>query len=170
MINQPKDFKDPTFTPLRNETGGFKKVEEPAVQTKKDDRDPDWDKINPDIIALAQRNGMARSALNLYFEGSLTWMEALETMVTALGRELLVNQKILVEVRSDYVDLFNIQNQRVALEDAECQAQQKLKDKILMIKCSCSKSDAWRCAVDQGINTVACHCPCHTADVTDLPQ
>lgn len=106
-IEKPKAHVDPTFTPLRNEKGGFTKVQEPPAQKKLDPSDPDWEKINPDIVALAQRNGMARSALNLYLEGQLNWMEALETMVTALGKELLVNQKILVEVRSDYVDMFN---------------------------------------------------------------
>ena len=108
MSEQPKAYKDPTFTPLRNESGGFTKFDSPRQQVKKDEADPDWDHINPDIIGLAQRNGMARGSLNLYLEGQLTWMQALETMVTALGKELLVNQKILVEVRNDYVEIFNI--------------------------------------------------------------
>ena len=27
--------------------------------------------------------------------------------------------------------------------------------------CTCRKSDAWRCAVDQNLLTVSCHCRCH---------
>jgi hypothetical protein len=27
--------------------------------------------------------------------------------------------------------------------------------------CFCQKSDAWRCAVDRGMSTLACHCECH---------
>lgn len=146
----PKPYIDPTFTPLRDEKGGFQKVQEPPAQKKLDPSDPDWDKINPDIIALAQRNGMARSALNLYLEGELNWTHALETMVTALGRELLVNQKILVEVRHDYVDLFNIQQAQTELEDRSEEAQRKLQNSILAIeegpkKCKCGNDAAPHC-------------------------
>ncbi len=27
--------------------------------------------------------------------------------------------------------------------------------------CNCKKSDAWRCAREQSLRTVACHCACH---------
>lgn len=27
--------------------------------------------------------------------------------------------------------------------------------------CNCRRSDAWRCAVDQGSSSVACSCACH---------
>lgn len=29
--------------------------------------------------------------------------------------------------------------------------------------CNCKRSDAWRCAVEQGLSTVSCHCKCHQA-------
>lgn len=30
-----------------------------------------------------------------------------------------------------------------------------------VLTCSCRRVDAWRCAVDQNLRTVACTCPCH---------
>lgn len=27
--------------------------------------------------------------------------------------------------------------------------------------CTCTRSDAWRCAVDRHLPTVSCHCSCH---------
>lgn len=108
-------FKDPTFTPLRTAgkfqaaTDAFSKNSSTTSteQKKKDENDPDFFNLNPDIIALCSRNGMARGALECYLDGQLTWVETLETMVTALGRELLMNQKILVEARTEAVSLYN---------------------------------------------------------------
>jgi len=28
-------------------------------------------------------------------------------------------------------------------------------------ECDCKLSDAWRCAIQKGLSTVSCHCPCH---------
>lgn len=113
----PKDFQDPTFTPLREDNGSFRKVPEPPEQIKKDFRDPDWDKLNPDIIQLCQRNGMARGCLNLYLTGQLDWMEALESMVIILGKELLVNQSIQVETKDEYTRLWNQVNGQKLISD-----------------------------------------------------
>lgn len=33
--------------------------------------------------------------------------------------------------------------------------------KLLPSACACKKRDAWRCAVEQGLRTVSCHCACH---------
>lgn len=32
--------------------------------------------------------------------------------------------------------------------------------------CACRLSDAWRCAVNQNLRTVACHCRCHRPRAT----
>lgn len=101
-----KDFTDPTFTPLR-ENGSFKSVPPPVQQTKEIPSDPDWAYINPDIIALCQRNGMARSCMEAYLTGQLSWLHCLETMVVALGKELVANQKIVVECRNEYLGVWH---------------------------------------------------------------
>lgn len=101
----PDEFKDPTFTPLR-ENGAFKSVPPPPEQRKLVESDPDWCDINPDIVALAQRNGMARQCMEQYLDGQLSWLHALETMVVALGKELVRNQLIHVETRNEYLGLW----------------------------------------------------------------
>lgn len=102
---EQREFKDPTFTPLRDEAGGFTKVPPPPTQVKINHFDPDWERINPDIIALCQRNGMARGCMTEYLVGHLTWLEALETMVVALGKELVANQIVLVDQRNEYLSV-----------------------------------------------------------------
>lgn len=69
-------------------------------QVKKDDRDPDFDKINPDIVKIAQTNGFVRQPLELYLTGKLSWMEALEAMVTTVYGQFKDQQNLLTEVLS----------------------------------------------------------------------
>jgi hypothetical protein len=112
---KPEDFQDPTFTPHR-EDGSFAKLPPPPVQIKKVESDPNWEDINPDIIRLCQRNGMARGALNHYLSGGFSWLHCLETMVVALGKELVANQDILVEQRNEYMDLYKSVTEKKHLE------------------------------------------------------
>lgn len=102
-----KDFSDPTFTPLRDDQQKFKQYTAPPIQVKKNPNDPDFTDIDEGVIALCQRNGMARGCLNLYLEGRNDWRTTLEVMVVLLGRELLVNQIILSECRNEYVEVSN---------------------------------------------------------------
>lgn len=61
---------------------------------------PKPEDINPDIVALAKRNGMVRQFVELYLRGELTWTQALEMMVTTLGKEVIDQRKLLVECAS----------------------------------------------------------------------
>lgn len=99
----PQPHIDPTFTPLRGPDGSFVNIKAPYIQVKRDKSDPDHREINPEIIRLCQRNGMARSCLILFEKGEITWLQCLETMVVALGKELLANQAVLVDQRNDYL-------------------------------------------------------------------
>lgn len=106
---------NPTFTPLREETGQFKAFLPPPQQKKKAQNDPKWDNINPEIIALCSRNGMARGCMELYLNGDLTWMECLEIMVIALGKELVLNQSILIDQRREVNELKKAVNRQPVL-------------------------------------------------------
>lgn len=129
QARNPQDFQDPTFTPHR-EDGSFAKLPTPPTQTKKVETDPNWEDINPDIIRLCQRNGMARGCLNLYLEGKLSWLHCLETMVVALGKELVSNQDILVEQRNEYLDLVKAVEAAKPIELMEKSPEEKLHDKF----------------------------------------
>lgn len=49
---------------------------------------------------------MARQCLEQYLSGQFSWLHCLETMVVALGKELVRNQLICVEVRNEYIGLW----------------------------------------------------------------
>lgn len=66
-------------------------------QTKKNPDDPDFDKLNPQIVELARSNGYIRQPLELFLDGQLTWMEALELMVLVVGKEYRSQSKILID-------------------------------------------------------------------------
>lgn len=64
-------------------------------QIKKNPNDPDWQDLNPKIIALAHQVGFIRQPYDMWFEGQVTWQEALETMVALLGKEYIQTKKLL---------------------------------------------------------------------------
>lgn len=67
-------------------------------QIKKDDRDPDFDKLNPAIVKMAETNGFVRQPLELFLTGKFTWHEALEMMVVLLYGEFKEHQTLLREI------------------------------------------------------------------------
>jgi hypothetical protein len=64
-------------------------------QTKKNQLDPDFDQLNPDIVKLGHTNGWIRQSLILYLTGAVTWTEALELMVTTVHKEFKLQQSLL---------------------------------------------------------------------------
>lgn len=72
------------------------------TQIKKKPTDPNWEEINPDIVKLAKTTKWIRDPFELYLRGDLTWMEALETMVTIIGKEFKAQQSLLVQTLQEH--------------------------------------------------------------------
>lgn len=66
-------------------------------QVKKDPNDPDADKLNKEIVAIAALIGFMKQPMMLYLSGKLTWMETLEIMVILMAKEYREQKKILID-------------------------------------------------------------------------
>lgn len=52
----------------------------------------------------------------------------------------------------------------IATSATECLKELNGWNNLDQIDCNCQKKDAWKCAVHQGLKTVACHCECHRTE------
>ena len=81
-------------------------------QKKKDQNDPDIYTINPELIDFAREIGFLRGPFNLYLHGTITYREALETMVLIMTREYRqVMSRIVkkpIKQRVDHSDLISL--------------------------------------------------------------
>ena len=71
------------------------------VQKKKNPDDPDYDKINPDIVRYARNTAFIRGPFILFLDGQLTWHECLEAMVLLMAKEYKAQNKLLVQALQD---------------------------------------------------------------------
>lgn len=81
-------------------------------QTKKKYDDPDIQDVNPELINYAKEIGFLRGPFNLYLAGTITYQEALETMVLIMTREYRqVMSRIVkkpIKQRVDHSDLISL--------------------------------------------------------------
>lgn len=111
------------------------------TQKKKIPTDPDFDRINPTIIAIARRNGFVQQPIQLYLHGDLTWQEALETMVCAIGREFTSQREMVAALASENLSaLSNHQPIALLLHDIK-KKEDRQKRKA---KKNRKKRDRWR--------------------------
>lgn len=101
-----------------------------VTQLKKDPNDPDFDQINPTIIAIARHNGFTQQPIQLFLQGQLTWLETLELIVCSLGREFTSQRELVCElVTENFQALSAHQPIALLLNDIKKQEARKKKRK-----------------------------------------